>query len=65
MRIVAIEGPHAVPVLLEATGPDLSWTPDNPLDRLIDTADARLAESDAAGIEPQVFSVALVWSVWA
>jgi predicted TIM-barrel fold metal-dependent hydrolase len=56
MRIVAIEEHYATPELLEATGLDLSWLPDDPHDRLIDTADARLAEMDAAGIDLQVLS---------
>lgn len=56
MRIVAIEEHYATPELLEATGLDLSWLPDNPHDRLLDTADGRLADMDAAGIDLQVLS---------
>ncbi|MFF5307872.1 amidohydrolase family protein [Streptomyces massasporeus] len=56
MRIVAIEEHYATPELLEATGLDLSWLPDDPQSRLPDIAGGRLADMDAAGIELQVLS---------
>jgi predicted TIM-barrel fold metal-dependent hydrolase len=55
-RIVAIEEHYATPDLLAATGLDLSWLPDNPHDRLLETAEGRLADMDAAGIDVQVLS---------
>lgn len=54
-RVVAIEEHYATAALLEATGLDLSWLPDDPHDRLLDTADGRLADMDAAGIDAGVF----------
>ncbi|MFC9502816.1 amidohydrolase family protein [Streptomyces sp. NPDC057002] len=56
MRVVAIEEHYSTPELLQATGVDFSWMADNPHDRLIDTADARLADMDAAGVDVQVLS---------
>jgi len=55
-RVVAIEEHYATPELLDATGLDLSWLPDDPHDRLLDTAAGRLADMDAAGIDVQVLS---------
>lgn len=55
-RIVALEEHYATPDLLEATGLDLSWLPMSPERRLLNTAEGRLADMDAAGIDVQVLS---------
>jgi predicted TIM-barrel fold metal-dependent hydrolase len=55
-RVVAIEEHYATPDLLEATGLDLSWLPMSPEKRLLDVAEGRLADMDAAGIDVQVLS---------
>ncbi|MFC0437384.1 amidohydrolase family protein [Kutzneria buriramensis] len=55
-RIVALEEHYATPDLLAATGMDLSWLPMAPEQRLLDVAEDRLADMDAAGIDVQVLS---------
>jgi hypothetical protein len=54
MRVVAIEEHFGTPELLAGT--DLSWLPRSPRARLLDLADGRLADMDAAGIDVQVLS---------
>lgn len=56
IRIVALEEHYATPDLLDATGLDLSWLPMDPQRRLLDVAEDRLADMDAAGIDVQVLS---------
>ena len=55
-RIVALEEHYATPDLLDATGLDLSWLPMDPERRLLDVAEDRLADMDAAGVDVQVLS---------
>jgi len=55
-RIVALEEHYATPDLLDATGLDLSWLPMDPQRRLLDVAEDRLADMDAAGVDVQVLS---------
>jgi uncharacterized protein len=55
MRVVAIEEHYATRQVLDRV--DLSWLPRSPVGRLLDVADGRLADMDAAGIDVQVLSV--------
>jgi len=57
MRVVAIEEHHIVPEM--SSYMDMSWLPPVVQARLHATADERLADMDAAGIDVQVLSVVL------
>jgi hypothetical protein len=57
MRVVAIEEHHIIPEMSSYL--DMSWLPPAVQARLHATADERLADMDAAGIDMQVLSVVL------